>query len=85
MSADHDKAKQSADLIKVDPPSRSLLPFDVSNVDLANLGALGAEALRDAVRSVMRTSPESMAKSSFSNTSPGTDSWSSFNSHNNSS
>jgi len=85
MSADKSTAKQSPKPIHVDPPSRGLLPFDVSSVDLSNLGALGVEALRDAVRSVMRTAPDSVAKSSFTNTSPGTDSWSSFNSHNNSS
>jgi len=67
-----------------DPPSRRLLPFDVSHVDLSNVDALSAEALKDAVRSVLRVSRETVAQTNFTNSKPGTPDWSSFNSHSNS-
>ena len=64
------------------PPTKALMPFDLSAIDLANVDELDADSLKAAIRAVKRLPLEatSGSHSSHSNTSPGTPSWSSHNS-----
>lgn len=54
-----------------EPPSKELLPFDVSHMDAAAVDRLNAEALKAALRSVLRPSRDD-TRAQHSNNAPGT-------------
>jgi hypothetical protein len=80
MSEDNAQRNSATRAADDEPPSEKLLPFDVSHVDTAAVDSLSAEALKAALRSVMRPAPGDI-RAQHTNNSPGTPS---FGQHNNS-